>query len=73
MAVHSQALITALRDVYNAKRIADELSAQPAYDTLVICTLPPGVSRWLRLDLVHQAERKFGLPIIHVVAHSPVA
>jgi hypothetical protein len=53
--------------------IGDELSAHLAYDTLVICTLPPGVSRWLRLDLVQQAERKFGLPIIHVVAHSPVA
>lgn len=53
--------------------IEDELSAHPAYDTLVICTLPPGASRWLRLDLVHQAKRKFGLPIIHVVAHSPIA
>jgi hypothetical protein len=55
------------------RAIGDELSAHPGYDTLVICTLPPGASRWLRLDLVHQAERKFGLPIIHVVAHSPVA
>ena len=55
------------------RAIGDELSADPAFDTLVICTLPPGVSRWLRLDLVHQAERKFGLPIIHVVAHSPIA
>jgi hypothetical protein len=53
--------------------IGDELKAHPDYNTLVICTLPPGVSRWLRMDLVHQAERKFGLPIIHVVAHSPVA
>jgi hypothetical protein len=53
--------------------IGDELSAHPDYDTLVICTLPPGASRWLRLDLVHQAARKFGLPIIHVVAHSHVA
>jgi hypothetical protein len=53
--------------------IGDELTADPGYDTLVICTLPPGVSRWLRLDLVHQAQRKFGLPIIHVIAHSPVA
>ena len=52
--------------------IGDELNAHPDYDTLVICTLPPGASRWLRLDLVHQAKRKFGLPIIHVVAHSPV-
>jgi hypothetical protein len=51
--------------------IEDELGESPSYDTLVICTLPPGASRWLRLDLVHRAERKFGLPVIHVVAHVP--
>jgi hypothetical protein len=51
--------------------ITDELRAHPGYDTLVICTLPPGVSRWLKLDLVHRAERKFGLRVIHVVAEAP--
>jgi len=50
--------------------IADELLMAPGYDTLVICTLPPGISRWLKLDLVHRAERKFGLPVIHVVAEA---
>jgi hypothetical protein len=48
--------------------ITDELRMHPGYDALVICTLPPGVSRWLKLDLVHRAERKFGLRVIHVVA-----
>jgi hypothetical protein len=51
--------------------IAHELLTHPGYDTLVICTLPPGVSRWLKLDLVHRAERKFGLRVIHVVAEAP--
>jgi len=51
--------------------IADELLTGPGYDTLVICTLPPGISRWLKLDLVHRAERKFGLRVIHVVAEAP--
>ena len=51
--------------------IADELRTHPGYDTLVICTLPPRVSRWLKLDLVHRAERKFGLRVIHVVADAP--
>jgi len=50
--------------------IADELRTQPGYDTLVISTFPPGISRWLKLDLVHRAERKFGLPVIHVVAEA---
>lgn len=48
--------------------IADELVMHPGYDALIICTLPPGISRWLKLDLVHRAERKFGLRVIHVVA-----
>jgi hypothetical protein len=51
------------------RAIGDELSAHPEYDTLLICTLPPGVSRWLHLDLVHQAK-KFHLPVTHVVAHT---
>ena len=50
--------------------ITDELRMHPGYDTLVICTLPPRVSRWLKLDLVHRAERKFGLRVIHVVAEA---
>jgi hypothetical protein len=55
------------------RAIDDELSMYPDYyDSLVICTLPPGASRWLRLDMIHQADRKFGLPIIHVVANSPM-
>lgn len=53
------------------RAIADELLEHPGYDTLVICTLPPGISRWLKLDLVHRAERKFGLRVIHVVAEVP--
>jgi hypothetical protein len=51
--------------------IADELRMHPGYDILVICTLPPGISRWLKLDLLHRAERKFGLRVIHVVADAP--
>lgn len=50
--------------------IDHELRTNPDYDTLVICTLPLGVSQWLRLDLVHHAERKFGLPVVHVVGES---
>ena len=50
--------------------ITDELRMHPDYDTLLICTLPPGISRWLKLDLLHRAERKFGLRVIHVVAEA---
>ncbi len=39
---------------------------------LVICTFPPAVSRWLKLDLVHRAERKVHVPVIHVVTEAAV-
>jgi hypothetical protein len=47
--------------------IGNELRLSQGYDTLVICTLPLGASQWLRRDVVHQATRKFGLPVVHVV------
>lgn len=37
------------------------------YDHIVLSTLPPGLSRWLRQDLPRRAERAFGLPITHLV------
>jgi hypothetical protein len=41
------------------------------YDEIIISTLPLGVSRWLRLDLVSKA-RGLGLPVTHVQATSKV-
>jgi hypothetical protein len=41
------------------------------YDELIISTLPLGVSRWLKLDLVSKA-RALGLPVTHVQADSKV-
>lgn len=37
------------------------------YDEIIISTLPLGVSRWLKLDLVSKA-RALGLPVTHVAA-----
>jgi hypothetical protein len=41
------------------------------YDEIIISTLPLGVSRWLKLDLVSKA-RGLGLPVTHVAARSKV-
>lgn len=41
------------------------------YDEIIISTLPLGVSRWLKLDLVSKA-RGLGLPVTHVLAPSGV-
>jgi hypothetical protein len=36
-----------------------------SYDEIIISTLPLGISRWLKLDLVSKA-RAIGLPVTHV-------
>jgi hypothetical protein len=41
------------------------------YDEIIISTLPLGISRWLKLDLVSKA-RGLGLPVTHVLAGDPV-
>ena len=48
--------------------IDDELRDNPAYDALIISTLPPHTSRWLRMDVCKQAERRFNKTVIPVTA-----
>jgi len=56
--------------------VGDAIRAAPAgepYHAILLSTLPPGLSRWLKQDLPHRLSRAFGLPVIHVtekVAHS---
>jgi hypothetical protein len=47
--------------------IRDSLDAHE-FNEIILATLPQGVSRWLRQDLVHRVERKFPLPVTHVVS-----
>lgn len=39
-------------------------------DEIVLSTLPVGVSRWLRLDLVHRVDRAVDVPVTHLVAET---
>ncbi|QBI21399.1 hypothetical protein ER308_18725 [Egibacter rhizosphaerae] len=40
-------------------------------DELILSTLPPGISRWLKLDLVCRARRRFEVPVTHVYVEEP--
>jgi hypothetical protein len=49
--------------------IDDEFLAGHRYDAIVISTLPPGVSRWIKMDVVSRLRRKRPrMHLIHVVA-----
>jgi hypothetical protein len=45
-----------------AKAIHEILERKP-FDEVALSTLPKGVSHWLRLDIPHQVERRFHLPV----------
>ena len=46
----------------------DDVLAREPFDEIVLSTLPPRLSRWLRLDLIHRVEAAYELPVRHVIA-----
>jgi hypothetical protein len=52
------------------KAIGECLTRQQ-FDEIILSTLPSGVSRWLRQDLPSRIQRKFGLPVTHIVSSFP--
>jgi hypothetical protein len=49
-------------------RAIDDVMLDASFDEIVLSTLPPGVSRWLHLDLPRRVEQRFGLPVTTVIA-----
>jgi hypothetical protein len=47
----------------------DALGAS-TYDEVIISTLPPNLSRWLRLDLVSRLRRAVDIPVTHVIGQA---
>lgn len=47
--------------------VLDVLSRE-AFDEIIVSTLPAGVSRWLRLDVVSRIRRAAPIPVRHVMA-----
>ncbi|HZA60366.1 MAG TPA: hypothetical protein VE754_01625 [Actinomycetota bacterium] len=39
-----------------------------AFDEVILSTLPVGASRWLKQDLPHRVERRYDIPVTHIVA-----
>ena len=48
---------------------AVEALPRDRFDEIVVSTLPPGLSRWVRQDIPHRLARRTDLPVRHVVAH----
>jgi hypothetical protein len=46
----------------------DDVLQREAFDEIVLSTFPPGMSRWLRLDLPHRVGATYGLPVRHVIS-----
>jgi hypothetical protein len=44
--------------------VSDALN-QHSFDEIIVSTLPPGISRWLKQDLPHRLARRFRLPVTH--------
>ncbi len=49
------------------KAISNTL-AHKQFDEIILSTLPRGRSRWLRQDLPGKVEKKFGIPVTHIVS-----
>ena len=46
--------------------------AQGRFDEIILSTLPPGISRWLALDLPHRVRRRTDVPLtVMTVSHAP--
>lgn len=46
----------------------EDVLRREAFDEIILSTLPPGLSRWLKVDLPHRVGAAFGLPVTHVVS-----
>lgn len=40
-----------------------------SFDEILLSTLPANMSRWLRMDLPSRLERRFSVPVSHIVEH----
>jgi bacterioferritin len=71
MGVGAKVARTEVGDASPVKAIENELERhQQTYDGIIISTLPLQRSRWVALDQPRRIERRFKVPVRHVVGHS---
>jgi hypothetical protein len=49
-------------------RAIEDAFLDRSFDEIILSTLPPGLSRWLRLDLPRRVAARFAVPVTHVVS-----
>lgn len=67
--------VTATGEVGDASPLmaVDDALRHHRADAAIVCTLPLGVSRWLKLSLPDRIERKHGIPVTHIVVEPEAA
>lgn len=46
----------------------EKACASHQFDEIIVATLPRHISRWLRADLPHQAQRRAGVPVTTIIS-----
>jgi hypothetical protein len=57
----------------NPMRAIEDAFLGRGFHEIILSTLPPGASRWLRLDLPGRVASKFDVPVTHVISSAEPA
>ena len=49
----------------------EDAARSRSFDEIILSTLPPGPSRWLKLDLPRRVAAHFPIPVSHIVGEPP--
>ena len=64
----SDAVSGSLGDIDPALAAQEAVRQYGPFDAVIVATHPPGVSRWLKIDVLSRVRSATGLPVSHVVA-----